>query len=1499
MVIRDETNSLGTAVHTITSPTECEKLLDFGVLCTPTIPFTAIHEEFLREGKIKTKQDFYVEPWGAWYEVRVSRLVDTYLITQLRKSEHPPGIQIDMEDPRIIFSREEGFPIKKAYLSDSASFLEAQPLLAIAAKRSAEKLKLAVANLKGSKEEHLFVFHSPAFSHPCFAVLSEYPKEKDLLNLQLYPLCPGPLRLLSLKTMEGAIPPVTKENQGSVAEEVLCALSHLYQVDRVFLLDGLSFSQETPNQMEWVTEKKKDTLPLLPSLPLPLLEEALYRYAKEDAYLLQPIIWGGSSVLAQKLASLGLSSLLLLLLGEREGALGFAHYNPLEGLCEKEKRLLQMIGRGLLCHGPKKDRHKDEPLGNPSLFLPENLPLHFLQFRQEKTGELLLVYASANLLRLLGISLLDLPWNLDGFFEGDLRELLGVRGENRSSIDHRFWVHLETALCLHLEAKPVKLHDGSIFWEGTLYDTTAEKKAKDAVTEEKNRWQKTMSTLHLGTWEHDFQAQSILLSEGWSYLLGVSKEELGDFSFETWKEWMHPADRIPYEEALQKHLLDKEEFFEHPLRMRHAKGYYVALRCRGKVTKKDKEGHPLTMLGVVLPEVEEAKNEAKSREQTPLIPSLFDTIPDSIFVKDSKGVYLWGNAPFLELLQRDSLRGLTDEDLFPEERAKAFLLADLATQKQGGVTPTQEWITYPNGTKRWVHTLRAPFPLVNGKEPGILGVSRELTELKEVEEALRYERDLFSEGPMFTILRGMGPDLPVLRVSRNVEKLLGYTPKEMTTPGFLFADLLHPDDKERLRAESLAFQSQGRSVYEQSYRLRTKQGEYRWFSDRTNLVFDEQGTLLSIQGYVFDQNYQKTLETTLEKERRRLEGIVSSMDAGTWEWNLETKEHTINSRWAEMLGYTLEELMPFSFATWEALTHSEDQIQAKLQMDQVLSGEKPLYEVWIRMRHKRGHWLWIHDRGKVVSWSKEGKPLLMSGTHSDVTDLREAELRYQQITENMSDVVWTSNEALETDYVSPSVESVLRYTPKDYAKLSLEDRFPGASLALLSERIKPEHLIGEHREPIEVEHLRGDGTTIWMSIHISLLLDSYQEVVGLLWVGRDITESQKAGEELALYAIELERKNKEVRKLYDALENEMQSARLAHQKLLQQSLPDVSLASYQSPATFIGGDLSHVVKQKDKLIVFQSDVTGHGLEGAMFSLFVKNTISSFIELVPETQLQPEKILEHLDERVRKGGYPSEYAVAIFVLVLDVVTKEALYCAAGFQNPPLLIRKDGSLEFLESKGLPITPDVPREFLDFTTKKTTIKEDTVLLLSTDGLYEQLQGDLRYEERLLSQASSFRELPAETIVDLIQNDFQSFLGEGPQSDDVTLMVLSTTEIIEYSMQSSFDSLDFIRDLLTAYYDTHKDLEGVIMAVHEMVANAIEHGNRFDLHKSVRIGLSPKAIVVEDEGCGFDWREKNKRLISLGTESERGRGLAMIRVLVGALVYNEKGNRVSLLLF
>lgn len=135
----------------------------------------------------------------------------------------------------------------------------------------------------------------------------------------------------------------------------------------------------------------------------------------------------------------------------------------------------------------------------------------------------------------------------------------------------------------------------------------------------------------------------------------------------------------------------------------------------------------------------------------------------------------------------------------------------------------------------------------------------------------------------------------------------------------------------------------------------------------------------------------RAMNTELLLERTRLSAILEGTKVGTWEWNVQTGATTFNEEWARIVGYTLQELAPINIDTWMRLSHPEDLQRSAQKLQAHFSGNTAHYEVEARMRHKLGHWVWVLDRGKVTSWTEDGKPLMMHGTHQDITERKQQE----------------------------------------------------------------------------------------------------------------------------------------------------------------------------------------------------------------------------------------------------------------------------------------------------------------------------------------------------------------------------------------------------------------------------------------------------------------------------------------------------------------------------
>ncbi len=275
---------------------------------------------------------------------------------------------------------------------------------------------------------------------------------------------------------------------------------------------------------------------------------------------------------------------------------------------------------------------------------------------------------------------------------------------------------------------------------------------------------------------------------------------------------------------------------------------------------------------------------------------------------------------------------------------------------------------------------------------------REVAKHKQTAEALRFSenryRRLVENGP--DIIYQYDLDGGGIYFSPQVEEILGYSPEYLQQHPWLWQQSIHPDDLPRVQKVIARFK-EGHS-FELEYRIADASGREHWFLDRS-INRHEPGTNLVIEGAAIDITRRKLAENELETHRRRLEAILEGTNVGTWEWNVQTGETIFNERWAEIIGYTLAEISPTSVETWLEYVHPQDLKISDRLLRKHFSGELDSYKCEVRMHHKAGRWVWVLSRGKVSTWTEDGRPLLMSGTHYDITERKQMEESLRQAKE--------------------------------------------------------------------------------------------------------------------------------------------------------------------------------------------------------------------------------------------------------------------------------------------------------------------------------------------------------------------------------------------------------------------------------------------------------------------------------------------------------------------
>ncbi|WP_105254422.1 GGDEF domain-containing protein [Pseudoalteromonas sp. T1lg75] len=168
----------------------------------------------------------------------------------------------------------------------------------------------------------------------------------------------------------------------------------------------------------------------------------------------------------------------------------------------------------------------------------------------------------------------------------------------------------------------------------------------------------------------------------------------------------------------------------------------------------------------------------------------------------------------------------------------------------------------------------------------------------------------------------------------------------------------------------------------------------------------------------------------------RLQTIINSTRAGTWEWNYQTGEVILNERWAQIIGYTLEELSPISIETWLEFAHPDDIKRSNSALERHFCGDDEDYLCEVRLKHKDGHWVWVRDCGRVATRTVDNQPEWITGTHIDISarintinELQQVRNELNSIIDSLPAAVFKSplNRLGHFTYMSVEVERITGY----------------------------------------------------------------------------------------------------------------------------------------------------------------------------------------------------------------------------------------------------------------------------------------------------------------------------------------------------------------------------------------------------------------------------------------------------------------------------------------
>jgi PAS domain S-box-containing protein len=229
-------------------------------------------------------------------------------------------------------------------------------------------------------------------------------------------------------------------------------------------------------------------------------------------------------------------------------------------------------------------------------------------------------------------------------------------------------------------------------------------------------------------------------------------------------------------------------------------------------------------------------------------------------------------------------------------------------------------------------------------------------------------------------------------ISDGVTQLYGLTPAQVLADGERLRRCDHPEDHARVAAETAASRRQGRPV-DTEFRIVLADGTVKWVQLASSSVPpDAPGEAPGDVrvGVMIDITRRKQAEMLLRESEQRWKLALESAGDGVWDWDMAAHRVVVSPRLLQMYGLTQAEHGGRPEAL-DSCTHADDLERVQRDREAHFSGAAAVYISEHRMRHRDGRWLWVLSRGMVIERDAAGRPLRMIGTHTDISERKEAE----------------------------------------------------------------------------------------------------------------------------------------------------------------------------------------------------------------------------------------------------------------------------------------------------------------------------------------------------------------------------------------------------------------------------------------------------------------------------------------------------------------------------
>jgi PAS domain S-box-containing protein len=502
-------------------------------------------------------------------------------------------------------------------------------------------------------------------------------------------------------------------------------------------------------------------------------------------------------------------------------------------------------------------------------------------------------------------------------------------------------------------------------------------------------------------------------------------------------------------------------------------------------------------------------------EERTLLRAVVDSIPDQIFIKDKEKKFVLANqalAHWAGFANPDELVGKSDFDLFPSDIAQEYRKDDEAVLASGMARPNiEEQIGSRSGSLGWALTTKVPVRTQDGTVVGLVGIVRDVTERRRVEEALRESeemyRTIFTEAPVGIFHSTPGGKL--LTVNPTFARMMGYgTPEQIIEEVNKknIAEVLFEDPRHRLAIVEALVRNPGWQRVESRYRRKNGSIMVAQLTARAFVPLGSEGS--ELEGFIEDITARRWAEQDLAWERSLFTALMENLPDYVYFKDRASRLTRVSRSHASALGLKdPSEAIGKTDADFFSEVHAQ---KALADEQQIIKTGNPMLDIEERETRKGQPDAWVIT-SKIPLSSPQGDIIGTFGISHDITERKKLEAKNQEL----AMLVGSANDAIVcTDLErritvwNKGAERTFGYSAEEMIGTTISSLIPPECEE--ETRIVGEQVVqGEQTTHFETTRLCKDGARITVSMTFSAIRDPRGQIVGLASTARDVT-AQKA-----------------------------------------------------------------------------------------------------------------------------------------------------------------------------------------------------------------------------------------------------------------------------------------------------------------------------------------------------------------------------------------------------